>query len=56
MNRMEELRSLLHKAMDCGDYDEILKISQMLDVEIVNYMRKTQNEKRAKSQEDGKEK
>jgi hypothetical protein len=36
--KIEYLRELLHRAIDNGNADEILKVSVELDIEIVNAM------------------
>ncbi len=39
INRINELRDKLHNALDMGDKEEILSISQELDRMIVTYLR-----------------
>jgi len=40
MSRMEALRNKLHLVWENGTPDEILRVSQELDVEIVKYMKR----------------
>jgi hypothetical protein len=40
MNSIDMLREKLYKAIEKGDKDEMLTISQKLDIEIINYIHK----------------
>lgn len=44
MRNIEELRKKLHSAMRMGNKEEILKISQELDVAIINFLRENKGQ------------